>query len=62
MFGCLSRNRVRWGMSQRVAKVRMVAMSRLAPSLACEPLAGYNRRYVSDPFGNRIEVMEPLDN
>ena len=24
-----------------------------------EPLAGYNRRYVSDPFGNRIELMEP---
>ena len=25
-----------------------------------KPLAGYNRRYVSDPFGNRIELMEPL--
>ncbi|MBA8820883.1 glyoxalase [Ochrobactrum sp. P6BS-III] len=24
-----------------------------------EPLAGYNRCYVSDPFGNRIELMEP---
>jgi catechol 2,3-dioxygenase-like lactoylglutathione lyase family enzyme len=24
-----------------------------------EPLAGYNRRYVADPFGNRIELMEP---
>jgi catechol 2,3-dioxygenase-like lactoylglutathione lyase family enzyme len=24
-----------------------------------EPLEGYNRRYVDDPFGNRIEMMEP---
>jgi catechol 2,3-dioxygenase-like lactoylglutathione lyase family enzyme len=25
-----------------------------------EPLAGYRRVYVSDPFGNRIELMERL--
>lgn len=25
-----------------------------------EPLAGYDRIYVNDPFGNRIELMEPL--
>ena len=25
-----------------------------------EPLEGYNRRYVADPFGNRIELMEPV--
>jgi catechol 2,3-dioxygenase-like lactoylglutathione lyase family enzyme len=25
-----------------------------------EPLAGYERVYVSDPFGNRIELMEKL--
>lgn len=24
-----------------------------------EPLAGYKRVYVDDPFGNRIELMEP---
>ena len=24
-----------------------------------EPLEGYDRRYVDDPFGNRIELMEP---
>lgn len=24
-----------------------------------EPLEGYDRIYVSDPFGNRIELMEP---
>jgi catechol 2,3-dioxygenase-like lactoylglutathione lyase family enzyme len=25
-----------------------------------EPLEGYDRIYVDDPFGNRIELMEPL--
>lgn len=25
-----------------------------------EPLPGYNRCYVSDPFGNRIELLEPF--
>lgn len=25
-----------------------------------EPLEGYQRIYVSDPFGNRIELLEPL--
>jgi hypothetical protein len=24
-----------------------------------EPLAGYERVYVDDPFGNRIELLEP---
>ncbi len=24
-----------------------------------QPLDGYERRYVDDPFGNRIELMEP---
>ena len=26
-----------------------------------EPLPGYDRVYVADPFGNRIELLEPLD-
>ena len=26
-----------------------------------QPLAGYDRVYVDDPFGNRIELMEPRD-
>ena len=26
-----------------------------------EPLEGYTRVYVDDPFGNRLELMEPLD-
>ncbi len=25
-----------------------------------EPLAGYERCYVADPFGNRLELMEPV--
>ncbi len=25
-----------------------------------EPLEGYRRIYVSDPFGNRIELLEPI--
>ncbi len=25
-----------------------------------EPLEGWNRIYVDDPFGNRIELMEPI--
>jgi len=25
-----------------------------------EPLEGYDRTYVDDPFGNRIELLEPL--
>jgi catechol 2,3-dioxygenase-like lactoylglutathione lyase family enzyme len=27
---------------------------------ADEPLEGYERVYVTDPFGNRIELMEPI--
>jgi hypothetical protein len=27
-----------------------------------EPLEGYDRIYVDDPFGNRIELLEPLSN
>lgn len=26
-----------------------------------EPLEGYKRVYVTDPFGNRIELLEPID-
>jgi catechol 2,3-dioxygenase-like lactoylglutathione lyase family enzyme len=25
-----------------------------------EPLAGFDRVYISDPFGNRIELLQPL--
>ena len=30
------------------------------PPVTDEPLPGYNRAYLSDPFGNRIEVLEPI--
>lgn len=30
------------------------------PPVDDEPLPGYARAYVSDPFGNRIELVEPL--
>ena len=26
-----------------------------------EPLEGYDRIYVDDPFGNRVELMEPIE-
>jgi catechol 2,3-dioxygenase-like lactoylglutathione lyase family enzyme len=29
------------------------------PVIEDQPLDGYLRRYVNDPFGNRIELMEP---
>ncbi len=28
--------------------------------LADEPLIGFERQYVDDPFGNRIELMQPI--
>jgi catechol 2,3-dioxygenase-like lactoylglutathione lyase family enzyme len=31
------------------------------PTVDDEPLAGYQRFYVSDPFGNRVELLEPSD-
>lgn len=33
--------------------------SRNIAMVSDEPLVGYYRVYVSDPFGNRIELMEP---
>jgi catechol 2,3-dioxygenase-like lactoylglutathione lyase family enzyme len=30
------------------------------PPVTDEPLEGFNRVYVSDPFGNRIELLEPI--
>lgn len=31
------------------------------PTVPDQPLDGYRRKYASDPFGNRIELMEILD-
>src|SRR5687768_11044841 len=40
-------------------------VSRLADAgvelLTDEPLEGYDRVYAYDPFGNRLELMEPLE-
>jgi catechol 2,3-dioxygenase-like lactoylglutathione lyase family enzyme len=30
------------------------------PVVLDEPLEGYDHVYVADPFGNRIELIEPL--
>ena len=30
------------------------------PLVEDEPLAGFDRVYVADPFGNRLELIEPL--
>ncbi len=38
-------------------RARLLALG-LAPA-EDEPLEGYDRCYVADPFGNRIELMEP---
>jgi catechol 2,3-dioxygenase-like lactoylglutathione lyase family enzyme len=47
----------------RVANLQaLIAMLQKAgyPHVCDEPLEGYNRIYTSDPFGNRIELMEPI--
>jgi catechol 2,3-dioxygenase-like lactoylglutathione lyase family enzyme len=31
------------------------------PTTIDQPLDGFDRFYVSDPFGNRIELLEPLE-
>ncbi len=30
------------------------------PPVTDEPLPGYDRAYLADPFGNRIELLEPV--
>jgi len=45
-----------------VDDVRAIAAAVVAAGLAVdddEPLDGFDRVYVSDPFGNRIELMQP---
>lgn len=44
------------GLDELVAKCREAGYEVVTDS----PLAGYYRVYVNDPFGNRIELMEPL--
>jgi catechol 2,3-dioxygenase-like lactoylglutathione lyase family enzyme len=45
-----------------VDDVRILAQAAVAAGFAVsdgEPLEGYDRVYVTDPFGNRIELMQP---
>jgi catechol 2,3-dioxygenase-like lactoylglutathione lyase family enzyme len=45
-----------------VDDVRVMAAAALAAGFAVkddEPLDGFDRVYVSDPFGNRLELMQP---
>jgi catechol 2,3-dioxygenase-like lactoylglutathione lyase family enzyme len=44
------------GLSQLAARCRAAGF----PPVTDEPLAGFDRVYVFDPFGNRIELLEPL--
>jgi catechol 2,3-dioxygenase-like lactoylglutathione lyase family enzyme len=39
--------------------IRMLEAAGFTPRTD-EPLEGYDRIYVDDPFGNRIELLEPL--
>lgn len=46
-----------------VDDVRTIATAIVAAGFAVkddEPLDGFDRVYVSDPFGNRIELMQPV--
>jgi catechol 2,3-dioxygenase-like lactoylglutathione lyase family enzyme len=46
-----------------VDDVRAIATAVVAAGFAVdddEPLDGFDRVYVSDPFGNRIELMQPI--
>jgi catechol 2,3-dioxygenase-like lactoylglutathione lyase family enzyme len=43
------------GLGQLVATLESGAILRRG-----EPLEGYERIYVDDPFGNRIELLEPM--
>ncbi len=46
-----------------VDDVRSIASAVVAAGFAVkddEPLDGFDRVYVSDPFGNRIELMQPV--
>ncbi len=44
------------GLSELIARCSQAGYSVVAD----EPLEGYHRVYVTDPFGNRIELMEPM--
>ena len=45
------------GLNTLVGKLRGAGID----VIEAEPLPGFNHVYVSDPFGNRIELVEPLE-
>jgi catechol 2,3-dioxygenase-like lactoylglutathione lyase family enzyme len=40
-------------------RLRERLLAKRLPVVEDEPLAGYARFYTEDPFGNRVEVLEP---
>src|SRR6185503_12008911 len=44
------------GLTELAARCRAAGF----PPVTDEPLAGFDRVYVFDPFGNRIELLEPV--
>jgi catechol 2,3-dioxygenase-like lactoylglutathione lyase family enzyme len=44
---------------ENLAELRARCEAAGFPTVADEPLAGHARFYVADPFGNRIECLEP---
>ena len=44
-----------------LSKLRKRLETAGCPVVEDEPLEGYHRFYVYDPFGNRIEMMQPLE-
>jgi catechol 2,3-dioxygenase-like lactoylglutathione lyase family enzyme len=44
------------GLTELAARCRAAGF----PPVPDEPLAGFDRVYVFDPFGNRIELLEPV--
>jgi len=44
------------GLAELAATCRAAGL----PPVTDEPMAGFDRLYVFDPFGNRIEFLEPL--
>lgn len=45
------------GLNDIVARCRAAGF----PPVTDQPLDGFNRVYVSDPFGNRLELLEPIE-
>src|SRR5262249_29090307 len=42
-----------------LARLRQRLLDARRPVVEDEPLAGYERLYTEDPFGNRVELLQP---